>query len=197
MALQQNSPFPAAVLPPRKQLAFALLIFERMLPSLLDFAKAIGRDDSCYLRAGDAAWRALEGYQDEPSCRLLSAACLRSAPDTEEFSHKLTSYALNAALAMSEIMEFILDGRASHIAYVSALATDSVDLYLCSRDQPGMTSAGQNAGSAADPLMRRELGRQEEDVGFLASLPDEFDKQAVFAVRSRANVQPPLLPIES
>jgi len=37
---------------------FGLLLFERMLPSLIAFSKDTGFDHSCYLRAKDAAWSA-------------------------------------------------------------------------------------------------------------------------------------------
>ncbi len=111
-----------ATLSRKKQLAFALLIFNRMLPSLIAFSKDTGFDDSCYLQAKDAAWATL---QNGPVDRSLSEACLRGAPDTENYSHDLISYALNAALAMNDITEFTQDGCADHIKSVSTLAGDS------------------------------------------------------------------------
>src|SRR5258708_28812672 len=86
-------------LSPKKQLAFALLLFERMLPSLIAFSKDTGFDDSCYLRAKDAAWSALQNGGGD---QALNEACITSAPDTEECSHQLTYYPLNAALAISD-----------------------------------------------------------------------------------------------
>src|SRR6266496_2960729 len=96
--------FPASVvaLSAKKQLAFALLVFERMLPSLIAFSKDTGFDASCYLRAKEAVWAAL---QNGPVDQELNRACIQRAPDTEDFSHELTSYALNAALAIGYIVE--------------------------------------------------------------------------------------------
>lgn len=88
-------------LSPKKQLAFALLVFERMLPGLVAFSKDTGFDDSCYLQAKDAAWARLQNGSVDQS---LNEACLRGAPDTEDYSYDLTSYALNAALAMNDIV---------------------------------------------------------------------------------------------
>jgi uncharacterized protein YjaG (DUF416 family) len=109
----EKPPVPISSLSAKKQLAFALLLFERMLPSLIAFSKGTGFDDSCYLRARDAGWSALQN--GGPIDQALNQACLSSAPDTEGFSHELTSYALDAALAMSDIAEFTLDNNPDHI----------------------------------------------------------------------------------
>jgi uncharacterized protein YjaG (DUF416 family) len=183
---------PQTTLSPTKQLAFALLVFERMLPSLIAFSKDTGVDDSCYLQAKDAAWGAL---QNSAVDQALNEACLRNAPDTEKFSHELTSYALNAALAMSDIVEFTLDGRADHIAHVSTLARDSVHLYLSSLEQSLVASPVDVSRIAGHPLMQQERRQEQEDVRFLSGLPDRFDTDAISTLRARASSQAPLLPL--
>lgn len=60
MTGEEKSLVPLTTLSPKKQLAFALLVFERMLPGLIAFSKDTGFDDSCYLQAKDAAWAALQ-----------------------------------------------------------------------------------------------------------------------------------------
>ncbi|MGH9500091.1 MAG: DUF416 family protein [Terriglobales bacterium] len=178
-------------LSPKKQLAFALLVFERMLPSLIAFSKGTGFDDSCYLQAKDAAWAALQNSSVD---QALNQACIRNAPDTEKFSHELISYALNTALAMSDIVEFTLDGRADHIAYVSTLAQDSVHLYLSSLEPSVVSSPEEDSRIASHPLMQQERHREEEDIRFLSGLPEQFDSKTVAAVKTRASTQAPLLP---
>jgi len=163
-----------------------------MLPGLIAFSKDTGFDDSCYLQAKDAAWGALGNSAVDLN---LNQACIRSAPDTEKFSHELTSYALNAALAMSDIVEFTLDGRTDHIAYVSTLARDSIHLYLSSLEQWVVSSPEEDKKIAGHPLMQQEQRREEEDIGFLSGLPDQFDKDAISALRARATTQAPLLPL--
>jgi uncharacterized protein YjaG (DUF416 family) len=178
----------------KKQIAFALLIFERMLPSLIAFSKDTGFDDSCYLQARDAAWGALQNNAINQS---LNEGCLDNAPDTEVFSHALTSYALNAALAMRDIVEFILDRRVDHIAYILTLATDSVYLYLSSLSPSVLSSSAEDKRIAAHPLMQDELRRRETDIRFLAGLPNHLDDETVLALRDRADTQAPLLPAPS
>ena len=71
---EEKSLVSVATLSPKKQLAFALLVFERMLPSLIAFSKDTGFDDSCYLQAKDAAWAALQNGVVE---QALNQACIR------------------------------------------------------------------------------------------------------------------------
>lgn len=180
-----------ASLSPKKQLAFALLVFERMLPSLVAFSKDTGFDDSCYLQAKDAAWATLQNGSVD---RSLSEACLRGAPDTEDYSHDLTSYALNAALAMNDIMDFAQDGCADHITSVSTLAGDSLYLYLSSLEDSVVSSPEEDSQIASHPLMQEEHRREEADIRFLAGLPEQLSDKTILSLKARADTQSPLLP---
>lgn len=181
-----------ATLSRKKQLAFALLIFERMLPSLVAFSKDTGFDDSCYLQAKDAAWATLQNSSVD---RSLSEACLRGAPDTEKYSHELVSYALNAALAMNDIMEFTQDGCADHITSVSTLAGDSLYLYLSNLKDSVVSSPEEDSQIASHPLTQEEHRREEADIRFLAGLPEQLPDETILSLRARANTQIPLLPL--
>jgi hypothetical protein len=180
-----------AAFPPKKQLAFVLLVFERMLPSLIAFSKDTGFDDSCYLRAKDAAWAALQNGAVDPA---LNQACLSGAPDTEEFSNELTSFALNAALAMSDILEFAWDARADHIVYILTLVRDSLHLYLGSLEPSIKSSPEKDARIASHSLMQQEQRREREDIEFLSELPDRFDEETISVLRARASARGSLLP---
>jgi uncharacterized protein YjaG (DUF416 family) len=183
------------VLPWNNQLAFALLVFERMLPSLIAFSKDTARDASCYLKAREAMWAALRDGQHGIADRSLHETCITNVPDTEEFSHKLTSYALNAALVMNDIVEFTADGDPDHIANTSTLARDSVDLYVNSLNSSDVSTHELDRRVAAHPLMQHEMRRQEEDIKFLSGLPEHFDKETISVLRTRATNQPPMLPL--
>ncbi len=183
-----------ADLSPRKQLAFALLVFERMLPTLVAFSKDTGFNEACYLQAKDAAWATLQTGSVNLS---LKKACLRGAPDTEDYSHDLSSYALNAALAMDDILEFTLDGCADHITSVSTLAGDSLYLYLSSLQDSVVSSAEEDRRIASHPLMRQEHRQEEADIRFLAGLPEQLSNETILSLRARADSQPPLLPLTS
>lgn len=178
----------------KKQLAFALLVLERMLPSLVVFSKDTGFDDSCYLQARDAAWAAL---QDGSVDQSISDACLRGVPDTEDYSHELISSALNAALAANDIIAFTQDGQAEHITEVSTLAGDSLYLYLSSLEESVVSSPEEDRQIASHPLMQEEHRREKEDIRFLADLPEQLGDEAILVLRARANNQASLLPLTS
>jgi uncharacterized protein YjaG (DUF416 family) len=185
----------SATLSPEKQIAFALLIFERMLPSLIAFSKDTALDTSCYLRARDLAWERLQGSADSAvNVARLNEPCLKSAPDTEDFTHEQTSFALNAAVAMSEVLEFMLNGNSDMVAHVSTLATDSVYLYLSGLRRSLISTAEKGEWIKAHPLMQKELERQEEDIRFLSKLPDPLDDKAISSLKTMASNQTPLLP---
>lgn len=179
----------------KKQLAFALLVFERMLPRLTAFSKDTGRDDSCFLQARHAAWQALQKDQESSVYTSLNEVCSENLPNTEDFSHDLTSDALNAGAVMCEIMEFMLDNRVDHLASILTLVADSVDGYEDSLSTSVLLPPFDEQRIAAYPLMQQELRREEEDIKFLAGLPDQFDDRAISTLRARASSQPPLLPL--
>ena len=170
-------------LPARKQLAFGLMIIDRMVPSLMAFSRETGFDTSSFFVAREAAWRVLEGGDKNLLSQSIGDACLQSAPDTEDFSHPLTSNALNAVVAASDVVDFILQGSPDRIANIATLATDSIYLYLSTLED-GVESLPTNGERfRSHSLMEQELRQEGEDLKFLAALPDHFDA-SVISVRS-------------
>ena len=193
---EEESPVSVLDLSPKKQLAFALLVFERMLPRMVAFCKDTGVDYSCCSQASDVAWCDIEaGGRYRTLYRSLNRACLNNAPDTEDFTHEMTSDSLNAFLTMSEIMAFMLDGSSDHIEYISTLATDSVDLYVAHLEPALITTKERDDWIASHPLMQQEFQREKEDIKFLAALPDHFDSETIAALKARSSSQPPILPL--
>jgi uncharacterized protein YjaG (DUF416 family) len=171
----------------KKQIAFVLLLLERMFAALTEFANATGFNISCYIDARQKAWDTLRsGNADGIAFQSLAEACLSSAPDTEAYSHELTSYALNVAIAMSEILELIQDSRMDHIRSIMGLATDSVYLYRSSIEPSYISTSAEDERIAAHPLMQEERRREEADIRFLMTLPDRFDDATISNLRSRA-----------
>jgi uncharacterized protein len=191
----EEPPISLSALSRAKQLAFALLVFERMLPCLSVFSKDTGLDDSYCLQARESAWKALEG-KESGSRQSLSEACLKNAPDTEDYSHELTSSALNTALAMRDILEFAMGGPTDLIVDVATLAKDSIYLYLTSLETAVVSSAEQDERIASHPLMRQEMLREAEDIRYLVTLSDRFDNAMITALRARVEGLPPIIPVK-
>jgi uncharacterized protein len=190
----EEPPISLSALSRSKQLAFALLVFERMLPCLDAFSKDTGLDISSCLQAREAAWSALQ--RSEGGLQSLREACLKNAPDTEDYSHELTSSALNAVLAMSDILAFAMGGLPDLITNVATLANDSVDLYLSSLDPVVVSSTERDERIASHPLMRQEILREAEDIKYLSTLSDRFDNAMITALRARVEGQPPIIPVK-
>jgi uncharacterized protein YjaG (DUF416 family) len=179
----------------RKQLAFSLLLFERMMPLLEAFSQRTGFDDSIYHRGRTAAWDSLREESDTSSrvmeWRHLASQCLKLAPDTEQYTDEFVSYALNAAICLSAVLEFLTDRKTSHLLEIRQSARDSVDAFLENTDMSPVSAPG-TARLDAHPLMKRENERQYQDVQFLSSLPEKFE---ISSLRRRSRNQKTIVPI--
>jgi hypothetical protein len=78
-------------------------MFERMLPSLTGFSKSTGFDASCYFSAREGCFGEFAKCERSTVDPSPNEMCLKSTPDTEDFSDEQTSSALNAAVTMSHL----------------------------------------------------------------------------------------------
>lgn len=114
-----------------KQLAFMLLLCERMLPALEAFSADTNRPYSVCKECVGKGWMHLTGSLAADGYQELSKACREVAPDTEDFGHHpLTSAAGDAALSIANLVEFLSTHDVDQIVNAAALAYDTVDMYL-------------------------------------------------------------------
>lgn len=178
----------------QRQLAFALLMLERMIPLLLAFSKKARHDSTVHLKAVATIWNLLNEKKKESKLttwRSLRAKCLKGAPDTEDYSDESVSYALNTALSIVAILDFLIDRRTQHIVEIAEFARASVDMYLESTDT-SIVSEPNTQRLDAHPLMLREREQEKNDLEFLLGLA--LDPNAS-VLKKRAKTQPPLLPV--
>lgn len=187
MALRHN----LGALSKPKQIAFMLLLCERMMPGFQKFSTDTGYDVFHYRQCLDNAWTYLDG---RPNPEEMSQECLEGAPDTEEFDHPLTSAALNAALSIGALITFLSEYDVDHIVEAAELARDTVALYV-----QGVKAAFPLSLSSEEvmrhPFTQRELQRQAEDVAFLASLPEAIGQEATHLLKERAGQASELIPL--
>lgn len=168
-----------------KQLAFMLLLCEGMMPEFRRFGTETNFRVSRYQECLENGWLSLEEklYRSEPE--RASKECFENAPDTEKFDHPLTSAALNAALSIGLLMNFLSDGNENHIVEAAELARDTVALNVQATESiPPYTLDSKQV--MEHPLVQQELKRQAEDLEFLASLPEDV-RQKVPQIKERAN----------
>lgn len=185
----------------QKQMTFALLIVERMLPGLRRFSNETNFNLSIFLTTRDAIWNVVCENNFDDAGNLSSSNELKQAtPDTEDFSNPLVSHALNTSLAIDSIIEFIGERRLDLIVEVASFARDSVDFSLSDLVRQRLTLNDVHDVQAridAHPAMQRELQNQADDLKFLTELPKDLDEQSIDLVRERAKNQPDLLQDES
>lgn len=122
-------------LSPTKRIAFGLDICRRLFPDYLSFFAAYQWGNPEVLkRSMDYINFAMHDEINEDIVNGLMDELDIIIPDTEEFGDFLTSYAINAACAIWELLEYLLDNDQTHMMHISSLATDTVDYKLQEAD---------------------------------------------------------------
>ena len=167
-----------------------LLLCERAIPALRKFGVDTGFDISPSLKCLEIGWNFLGDIPLLTRYDELAESVLKSAPDTEDFVHELTSAALNATLCVSCLMRFLSDRTLDSASEAAKLASDTVDLYV-QRAEP--TILPENIIN--HPLMQRELSCQADDLDELRSLTMDSGEELLSFLKDRAKQTPPLLPL--
>jgi|tagenome__1003787_1003787.scaffolds.fasta_scaffold20573182_2 uncharacterized protein YjaG (DUF416 family) len=171
-------------LAPRKRLAFACSVCERMVPNYETFATIENWGEPAVLRrALDSAWALAEG-SDVPDVDDLIEELDGASPDTEDFDSLFTSPALDAASALTVTLEAATDSM-DGLGEIVDLATDTVDLFLHNTGRVHAQDADRELQIAQHPLMRRELEQQQRALDALERCP-ELDASFLRKLRAQA-----------
>jgi hypothetical protein len=176
-----------------KQLAFGILVLERLHPYVQSFAATTGWNSSAYVKGRSAIWDAATKPIDLNALRALAEECLESAPDTNDYADRFTSDALNGVLIANDLLEFLIDGNEAHLEAVSKLAKNSVFTYADVGVRFVTDPKEVIALKDSHPLMRAEVDRQRRDIVFLSELPSDITDKDVVLLKQRAAEAPALL----
>jgi uncharacterized protein YjaG (DUF416 family) len=178
----------------KKKLAFAVLLYERMIPELRSFTAAKCLDFSCFQRARDEFWLSLKDNASAVSWAELREDILNASPDSESFSCLAASFGLNAALVGAAIAGFLADGRDSHLIEAVGYARDSLDANANSENGTMVHNKEAEDYVTTHPLVQRERKAEERDIAFLSAMQDAPWSAEVFsALRRRAETQSSLI----
>lgn len=178
----------------KKKLAFAVLLYERMIPELRIFTDAEGLDFSCFQKARDEFWRWLKGNESPVAWVQLREDILNATPDSEDFGSLAASFALNAALVAANIAGFLADGKDGHIIEAIGYARDSLDANATSEMGTIVYNKAVEDYVKAHPLVQREKRAEEEDIAFLNAMQDAPWSSNLFSMlQRRAETQGSLL----
>lgn len=158
-------------MPRWKVLAFACLLLERAVPDFFRFQAETQAPGGGVLRAAlSRAWCVLE-TGDSSYCVAISASvCDLIAPDTECYSSRYTSAALDATAIASNLLRYIDGGPTSLIVEAASLRRDSIDMQLQFSLQLDVTREDFERLILEHPAMQRELQHQDADLIFLNGL---------------------------
>ncbi len=177
-----------------KKIAFLVLLYERMIPELHSFCLAEGRDFSVFQKGRKEFWQWLMGGDSSISWGQFREDILSATPDSEDFGTLAASFALNAALVAADIAGFIEDGHDSHIVEAIGYARDSLDANATNEMGAAVFNRAVEDYVKANPLVRKEVQTEEDDVAFLSPMQEPpWPENVVSMVRHRAETQRGLL----
>jgi uncharacterized protein YjaG (DUF416 family) len=177
-----------------KKLAFLVLLYERMLPELFSYFLASERDFSLMQRASKTFWQFSSSNETSASWSELRETILDALPDMDDDGSLAAQFALNAGLVAADIAGLADDGQDSHVTEAIGYALASVYAKATIGTQIYVYSRAVEEAVIRHPLFQREREREEDDVAFLASLPEApWPQNVVSMLRERAQAQEALL----
>jgi uncharacterized protein YjaG (DUF416 family) len=153
-----------------KQLSFAYLTCERLLPNYIYFSlhfkfgnPQILKDAIIFIHQSLIN----NSYQKETIITHLNAID-KNTPYPEKFDTILASSALDSCSVVSESLNFLMDKKIDRIKDISTLAIDTIDMYIQERDNLDFNTDKQfEEKIQQDPLMQREIYIQKGIISFL------------------------------
>lgn len=148
---------------------FAAACAERMVAVYRWFHGRTGQGDPAVLEQGLAdLWATLEGRGRPASgLELQQSAAEGLVPQEEDSWVDEHAYAENAAAAVAYAIRSWLTGSAQEAAWAARQLYDALDYRVTNRDALDLNTPGVQEVIDADPLIQRELTRQQRDLEVL------------------------------
>jgi hypothetical protein len=168
------------------RIAFAASCVERLLPNYTAFSRMEQWGDADLLHESlEKIWAYVQGGAlSEMQFDELIEECEKIVPDTEDFSSRYTSAALDAANAVIETLSCCKDGSSHRAAEVASFARDTVDMFIQQREETNPVDADLEMNILEHPLMKREIKKQEDD---LSELKNQTELTPDFVRRLRSS----------
>lgn len=157
-------------LPAWKRVAFIAQTGTRMIPNYERFSAETGFGDASILRRTlDAVWSWIDFAEASNDLAALQETCEQQAPNTEDFSSRYTSAALDAVNVTATALEATAYPDKVRASEAASLARDTVDLFVQELLSLDPNSTNFEEAINRHDLMQRELQRQREDLDALKS----------------------------
>ncbi|GAB2957626.1 hypothetical protein GCM10027048_25300 [Hymenobacter coalescens] len=167
----------------KQKAVFAGLLCERLLPQYEAFCQAVGwGSPAVYERGVELLYNSGLGEFHRSEAASLLEKLELVTPALAEFDHPLTSFALDACIALHEALQFLVDQQETHISNGATATLDSVELFVQEYRRLSPDQRGFDATVAADMFMQAEKARQHRLLDALLSV-HEFDAASIHALR--------------
>jgi uncharacterized protein YjaG (DUF416 family) len=179
-----------------KKLSFVILLCDRMMPELNSYFLSSGRNLVLFQSASKRFWQLLSGDETFASWDELKEQLLDLLPDSEDDGSLAAQFARNAGLVAADIAGLAEDGHNSHVIEAVGYAIESIDAKVSDEMRVFIHNRAIEQAILEHPLMQKERQREEDDVTFLARLPEApWPQTVVSMLRDRAQAQDSLLSI--
>lgn len=167
----------------RQKAVFAGLVCERLLPQYEAFCRAENwGSPAVYERGVELLYNSGLGEFHAAEATVLLEKLDFVTPGLQEFGGPLTTYALDACIALHEALQFLADKQETHISNCATATLDSVETFVQEYRQLDPDQRGFAAAVAADPFMQAETARQHRLLEALLSI-HEFDAASIHQLR--------------
>ena len=167
----------------RQKAVFAGLICERLLPQYEAFCRAENwGSPAVYERGVELLYNSGLGEFHATEAAALLEKLDFVTPGLLEFKGQLTTYAVDACIALHEALKFLADKQETHVSNCATATLDSVELFVQDYRQLSPDQRGFEAAVAADPFMQAEAARQHRLIEALLSI-HEFDAASIHQLR--------------
>jgi len=160
-------------LPSVAQLAFGCACCQRLLPNFFAFEQATGWGEVAVLRnAVEYVWNLLPfGVAEANQVHQHIERCEALAPRSDDFDSLLVTAAQDVCFSVCSLLDFVLHGDPKSIVQIATYATDSIDLFVQETENMAPGASDLEHRILMNPLMQKELKRQEADLVLLENTP--------------------------
>ena len=174
----------------RQRLAFLLYCCERMFRNYVYFSqKEKWGNPEIFQRALGIGWRVLEGDMALAGLRDLKATCEKWTPDTNEFGSIHSSSALDAAVSISNMLEYLQNPDIALIMEVVSLSRDSVDMFVQELEDMDPKDPELEKNIQLHPLMQKELNDLSSYIDLLSKTDLNHETKSGLLIKNSRNLR--------
>lgn len=170
------------------RIAFSASCCDRMLPNYIEFSKQEQWGDyKAFQHVMNEIWNhVLKNHLSSDDIKQYLKKCEELTPHEDDFNSIYVSFAVDAGSSLYNTLKYCLDGEIKHLLFVADYSRATVDLFIQEKENMHPGDPELEEKILNNPLMVRELIRQQEDIDFLKTNP-LLDQHNLATFRSRNN----------